>query len=75
MTYLEAKEHLEALISLASKKNLFLACVRSYLASVEIDVVPLVRAQEIKTIERLLALSQLQEEAQMTVRSFLSGQV
>lgn len=75
MTYLQAKEHLEGLIALSCKKNLFLACVRSYLSSVEVEVVHLVRAQEIKDVERLLALSQLQEETQKSVRSFLSGQV
>lgn len=74
MTYLQAKEHLEAVIRLASAKNQYLACVRNYLRGVNIDVLHIIRAQELVNYEHIITIIDLQERAERAVTAYLSGQ-
>lgn len=74
MTYLQAKEHLEAVMKLASVKNQYLSCVRAYLRNVNIDVLHTIRAQELINHERIINIIDLQDRAERAVTAYLSGQ-
>lgn len=73
MTYLQAKEHLMALIEFASAKNEYLSCVRELLRTCKVDIIGDVRAQEIKSIDRLIELLDLQNLAEKRINAFLAG--
>lgn len=72
-TFLQAKEHLEAVIKLACPENRYLSCVREYLSCVELNMMSLIRAQEVRTTERLIEILDLQTKAEHQVRLFLVG--
>lgn len=75
MTYIQARDHLQAIIEMCTRENLYLACVREYLRNVNVDVIHGVRAQEFKKHEKIIEILDLQSKAEDRVRNFLVGQV
>lgn len=65
LTYNQAQNHLDGVAALATAENRYLTCVQDYLESVELDVLPMVRADTIKGYEdlRLLILKQQNTKA------------
>lgn len=72
-TFLQAKEHLDAIISMSRAENRYLSCIREYLHNVDLDIVSRVRAQELKNTDKLIELLDLQSKAETSVRSYLLG--
>lgn len=72
-TYLQAKEHLETLISMCSHKNLYLTCVREYLRAAETNIIGQTRAQDFKDYSRIIEILDLQSRAESAIAGFLTG--
>lgn len=73
ITYNAAVNHLQGVLALACVENQYLACVRTYMRDVDLNVVESVRADTIKTHSDLLSLYDLQSKVKAHVDQFLGG--
>lgn len=72
MTLNQAKLHLSGLRKLAVEENKYLACVRSYLMAVEVDVVGSVRADQFASHSDIRDLYEEVTRTEKLVTTFLT---
>lgn len=73
LTLNAAVAHLDAIAKFAVIQNSFLSCVHTYLRNVEIDVLPLVRADCFKSHNDIATLLDKQKFVESLVDKFLRG--
>lgn len=73
LTYNQAQSHLDGVAALATAENRYLTCVQDYLENVELDVLPMVRADTIKSYDDLRSLLLKQHSTKTLVVAWRRG--
>lgn len=72
LTLNQAKQHLAGIKKLAIPENKYLACIRNYLMSVDVEVTPFVRADQFESHDSLRDLMVEEAAVKATVQRFLT---
>lgn len=73
LTYNQAQSHLDGVIALATAENRYLICVQDYLENVELDMLPVIRADTIKNHHDLRLLILKQQSTKTLVMNWRRG--